>query len=557
MSGWPMGSSYSVMLQNPRIAFRDAELQQCEIRRSANQLPHGVSGTFAVVYEATLPDGRKRAVRAFTSDREERAERYQMISDYLSHHTHVSSLVSFQYTERAIRAVDGKWYPLVIMEWVEGQSLFDWVQDRCREGNCRRLAQAAESWIELIAELGRSEIAHGDLQHGNVLVTPSDELKLVDYDCMCVPPLLNRRNLEIGVVPYQHPDRNKDTLLTSALDDFSALFIYAALRALAASPDLWQMYVEANSYDKLLFQHSDLASPDQSSLYQSLLRSPEMIVPALVQRLAEAYRGPLRDVPRLDTLLAEIATHRSSAAPLAPSPTAPVITAVPTTDPALHDPYVGYQPPPVTAPITALVAASSPSVSAPVPSAANRQEQIPGVAPLISALRVRDSQKFCEAFDIRTIRDHAQELLPYRDLIERLTTDNLLNNQLIGLRPSRGRNSVSPVPGQPNSLHVRWMWPQPRFAETCILGAARKTPELGATPDNLELLLRRSVTRENYEGGSGVVILANLANHSCQIVVWAVIDLGFRAVYGEPLILGRIQYQTPAEPRNAKKKKWW
>ncbi|QLQ08322.1 MAG: hypothetical protein HZY76_21580 [Anaerolineae bacterium] len=47
-------------------------------------------------------------------------------------------------------------------------------------------------------------IAHGDLQHGNVLVA-ADELRLIDYDGMYVPPLSGRESHEIGHRNYQHP----------------------------------------------------------------------------------------------------------------------------------------------------------------------------------------------------------------------------------------------------------------------------------------------------------------------------------------------------------------
>ena len=39
-------------------------------------------------------------------------------------------------------------------------------------------------------------------------MTRTGRLKLVDYDGMCVPALVGRRNLEFGVAPYQHPRRN-------------------------------------------------------------------------------------------------------------------------------------------------------------------------------------------------------------------------------------------------------------------------------------------------------------------------------------------------------------
>ena len=121
-------------------------------------------------------------------------------------------------------------YPLIVMDWVPGDTLYDWARKRSREGDRQRLRALAERWFRLAGELEAAEIGHGDLQHGNVLVAENDELKLVDYDGMCVPALRGSRNLETGMPPYQHPDRGDYTPLSPAIDRFSALFIYVALR---------------------------------------------------------------------------------------------------------------------------------------------------------------------------------------------------------------------------------------------------------------------------------------------------------------------------------------
>ena len=132
------------------------------------------------------------------------------------------------------------------------------------------------------------------------MVAKSGEIKLVDYDCMCVPALEGRRNLEIGVAPYQHPARNENTLLTRSLDNFSAIFILAALKALAAEPALWERYIEKDGYEKLLFRGEDLHNPRNSQLIRDLMRSRDGSVSALCNTLVELVRMKLEDVPRLE-----------------------------------------------------------------------------------------------------------------------------------------------------------------------------------------------------------------------------------------------------------------
>ena len=242
---WPLISDFSRLLQNPKVAFRDPALRECSIELDNLGQPKPRSGNFATVYRGFRPDGRAFAIKVFNRFADERHERYQAISKYLQDHQ-VSCLVNFEYQEKGIRsASDNKLYPLLMMDWVPGVTLFEWARDRCREGYQEALAIGADVWLQLVRELAAHHVVHGDLQHGNVMVTSDGYFKLVDYDGMAVPELFGRRNLETGLIPYQHPRRDAQTPLFAGLDNFSALVIYVALRALAANPRLWSTYATA------------------------------------------------------------------------------------------------------------------------------------------------------------------------------------------------------------------------------------------------------------------------------------------------------------------------
>ena len=311
---WPIPSHFSKMLQNPQIAFRDPQLQACAIERDEHGQPRARAGAFANVYKGTLADRSNVALRVFTRAADERRERYAAISRYLMQHK-LRSLVHFDYQEKGIRVADagGKWFPLVTMEWVEGDILFDWVRAKCLQRDTRQIAAVAEKWVELVAELHQHRVAHGDLQHGNVMVTATGELKLVDYDCMCVPDLEGKRNLEIGVEPYQHPERTEETSLFAGLDNFSALYILVALRALAAAPGLWNTFNEPPNdelYDKLLFRKSDFDAPQRSALYQQLRSSPDTKVRKWSDDLFGLWRCGLKDLPPLAHFVNDFETVR-------------------------------------------------------------------------------------------------------------------------------------------------------------------------------------------------------------------------------------------------------
>ena len=259
--------------------------------------PRPRSGNFATVYRANLPDGNALAIKVFNRPADERRERYRAISDYLEQQQQ-PALVRFEYDDRGIRsASDGKLYPLVAMDWVEGATLFDWARARAFAGDTAALATAAEAWLDLTRELAAAEIVHGDLQHGNVMVAPDGRIRLVDYDGMAVPSLMGRTNPEVGLPPYQHPGRNPQTLIFPGLDNFSALVIYVALRALAVDPRLWDRHVEARDSDKLLFQEQDFSEPQASELYQELQALEDAEVRGLSYYLFALSRAALHEVP--------------------------------------------------------------------------------------------------------------------------------------------------------------------------------------------------------------------------------------------------------------------
>jgi hypothetical protein len=300
---WPLASHFSATLQNPRIAFRDQRLQRALIEKNEQNQPRPWAGAFAVVYKGIDPDGQQPfAVRVFTTESPERRERYDLISAYLQGRK-LRCLVDFEYRDRGIRSAgDGKWYPLILMEWVQGETLFNWLRARCLEGHREALAQIADRWLEAVQELSDNSISHGDLQHGNVMVTSAWQIKLVDYDGMCVPPLVGRRNLEVGVEPYQHRDRGAATLLSLDLDNFSALVIYVALRALSLQPGLWTKYVEQLGYDKLLFRREDFQAPAQSPLYYDLMQLGNSDLSSLTEKLFGLWQARMEDVPPLGQL---------------------------------------------------------------------------------------------------------------------------------------------------------------------------------------------------------------------------------------------------------------
>ena len=205
----------------------------------------------------------------------------------------------FEYDERGIRSgSDGKLYPLLTMDWVEGLTLFDWARERSLAGDAAALDEAAQDWLELTDQLAAAGIVHGDLQHGNVMISPQGRIRLVDYDGMAVPSLFGRTNPEVGLPPYQHPLQRRDADL-SGLGQFLGPGDLRGLAGTGAEPQLWERYVERRANDKLLFHERDFAEPGQSALLAELVELADPELRGLVHYLLTLFRGSLADVPPL------------------------------------------------------------------------------------------------------------------------------------------------------------------------------------------------------------------------------------------------------------------
>jgi len=305
---WPLITDFVPMLAQPNVAFSQERLKNCVVETNSLGLPIPRSGQFASVFKAYTDQGSGApvAIRIFTRAANERRERYDMVARHLET-VSVSGIVNFSYLAKGIRSRrDGRMYPLVIMDWIEGPNLFDWVAEKCRLRDSDSLLELADQWLALVSELEAAGIVHGDLQHANVIVSEGNRLRLVDYDCLGVPALVGRVNIELGVSPYQHPQRNDYTKLDRQLSRFSELFIYVALRSLSANPTLWDEFVDQQRYDKLLFRSHDIQQPERSPLCNRITTGADPTASHLLDRLVAAAAAPYDQTPCVSSLVGEL-----------------------------------------------------------------------------------------------------------------------------------------------------------------------------------------------------------------------------------------------------------
>lgn len=291
---WPNHADYAEVIQFPEVSFDDPDLKHATPATNSLGLPIAMSGNFASVYQLSNASDTF-AVRCFIRQVTNQKARYAGLEKYLSS-LDLPFMVPFEFVSRGIR-VNEDWYPIVKMDWVTGTSLHTYVEDKLEKPSEVELLSI--NWRELARTLEENDIGHGDLQHGNVLVTPGGQLKLVDYDGMFVPLFANEKSPELGHLNYQHPLRNPD-FYDERLDRFSALLVYLSLKAISAEPELWR---EFHTGDNLLISAEDMRVPQSSKLWPRLLTSPDEEVQKLTVFFTDFLRVPPMNVPDLETIL--------------------------------------------------------------------------------------------------------------------------------------------------------------------------------------------------------------------------------------------------------------
>jgi hypothetical protein len=295
------GNAYREAIQNPHLNLADSELKRGEPVLDPLGLPRAVSGNFASVF--TMVCGSRRyAVKCFFSPHADQLKRYQAIHEYL-HSVERPWEVEFEFQPKGIR-IAGTWHPIVKMEWIEATRLDRYVQAQL--GTREAVSELATRFAGLVSDLRDCGIAHGDLQHGNILVTPDGQLRLVDYDGMYVPALRGMGSHELGHPNYQHPARSHLDF-DVYVDNFSSWVIYVSLIALSIDPSIWAR-VNAGE-EQLVFNRQDFEATIYSSGFGALQMTGNPQLADLAAEMKRMLGHQLRDLPEL----MPIELHLSSA----------------------------------------------------------------------------------------------------------------------------------------------------------------------------------------------------------------------------------------------------
>ena len=207
MRTWPASTDYTAAVQTPDASFTAPLLQTFRAVPSPLGVPTAATGQNAIVFLMVDTDGRHHALRCFTSAPDDSRDRYLALQHHLLQVGQPTDLAPTSWIDNGV-LVGGQPWPVVLMPWIEGRRLDVAVEDLLDDdpSRLRVLAAAIHGSVERLQSLG---IAHGDLQHGNIIVGDDLSVTLVDFDGVWVSSAAYPPPMERGHPNYQHPGRDE------------------------------------------------------------------------------------------------------------------------------------------------------------------------------------------------------------------------------------------------------------------------------------------------------------------------------------------------------------
>ncbi len=240
------------------------QLRGARIRRKKDGNPFFYTGGFTMVFQLTK-DSKKWAFRVWHASMGSMKERYQLIAEHLTR-VDLPYFADFFFEENGL-LVNGEEVDVTRMEWIEGLLLKRYIENNLN--NKEKLEELANKFMKMCEELRENFISHGDLQEGNIIVTSNRDIKLIDYDSLCIPSIEGEKELVAGLKGYQHPSRFKSRKTSMKADYFSELIIYLSLKLFILKPSLWYKYkVKDTQY--LLFTEKDFIDFKNSEIFNDV-----------------------------------------------------------------------------------------------------------------------------------------------------------------------------------------------------------------------------------------------------------------------------------------------
>ncbi len=216
----------------------------CDIKlvRDNHDEPIFSSGGFGTVYKVEI-NGKFKALKCFTREQPGRTTAYRTISKHFNPNS--PHAVDFNYLEEELYVFydkqSGNQFPVLIMDWVEGETLAHKIHRAAVSHQHNQLEQLSANFDKMALWLLSQEFAHGDIKPDNIIVHNNGNMVLVDYDGIYLPQMQGECQREVGTIGFQHP-RREEMVFSKEIDQYSIAIISLSLRVLAQYPQFYAQY---------------------------------------------------------------------------------------------------------------------------------------------------------------------------------------------------------------------------------------------------------------------------------------------------------------------------
>lgn len=222
-------------------------------------------GNFSVIFRVRI-QGKAYALKCYIREPNHDSRLFDLLN-----HADSEYLIPCQWLPDEVYVYDeydqGSYYPVMLTEWVEGETLGRRVARLAQQEDREALGELALRFDRMAVWLLGQDFAHGDMKHDNVLVREDGRLCLIDFDGMYWPAFAGARSSLIGSPAYQHPARD-EYFFNKRIDDYPLAIIALSLHVLQQEPALFARY---NDKENLIFNAAE-TSVGSSELLNRLER---------------------------------------------------------------------------------------------------------------------------------------------------------------------------------------------------------------------------------------------------------------------------------------------
>lgn len=256
------------------------------------------TGGYCVVYPLGHPNKPNKCIRLWYKESNKDYARDLAGKLKSLHNEGLTFLIGYEYFNEGLKLDNGEVIPAVVMDWIEGDTLNDYIKKYCFSSAI--IKQLAIEFFSIISIMNLKGLAHGDLSSENIIVMPNKKMVLIDYDSFYIEGISeNVSQTTKGTPGYQHPERKKMQFLSYNMDYFSQQVIYLSILAVAEKPSLASKENMLIADKKMFFEAKDFRNINsfiESDGYKAIASINNNEIKSRLEELKNAVNSRLENV---------------------------------------------------------------------------------------------------------------------------------------------------------------------------------------------------------------------------------------------------------------------